>query len=93
MARAKSKPFDVRQWAADVKPAGNGRCQTCAHEEAAEAVKVIAEMRLRGETHATFPGIARMLKERYGYAYGPAALLGHVRKCLGISWRNAKRIE
>ena len=89
----KGEPFDVKGWAQQAQRAKVNCCICLGKPEAAAAIKLIAEMRLKGETEASQPQIAQMLKERFGVRIGTSSIQRHVRVCLGIHWGSATRLR
>jgi hypothetical protein len=91
--KAKGDAFDVRTWAENAQRVKNTCCICVGKPEPAAAIKLIAEMRLKGETEVSQPQISQMLKERFGVRIGPSSIQRHVRSCLGIHWGSATRLK
>jgi len=92
--KAGSEAFDVRKWAKESKVQNARRCMICTMpKQAIDAVNMIGEMRVKGETEVSQPMVAQMLLERFEIEVGVGSLQRHYRSCEMIHWGTATRLR
>lgn len=92
--KARSEAFDVRKWAIENKVQNARKCVVCLMPQAAlDAVNMIGEMRVKGETEVSQPMVAQMLLERFEIEVKVGSLQRHYRSCEMIHWGTATRLR
>lgn len=91
--KSKGEAFDVRGWAQKAKRTSAKCCICLAKPEVESAVRLLAEMRVKGETEVSQPQISEMLRERFGVRIGTCSIQRHIRSCLSIHWGTATRLK
>ena len=92
--KAGSEAFDVRKWAKENKVQNARKCAVCMMPRAAlDAVQMIGDMRVKGETEVSQPMVSQMLLERFKIELSVGSLQRHYRSCEMIHWGTATRLR
>jgi len=90
----KQSKFNAAAWAKAARVQPTRRCVVCSlPKDALDAVNLIGEMRVKGETEVSQPMVAEMLNGEYGVDVGVPSLQRHYRNCLWIHWGTAQRLR